>query len=127
MAFVSIAWAKRRRVCAAGIRNVFIRYGFVVSSKDLFGNESGSVNEVWSSVRVADLQIAQQLMARTEWQFRLVSADFLHDVGLSQLQYLRVVGKETHGMQRCERFRFGMIELLARRLCEKRKSISVNI
>lgn len=32
---VSMLWAKSKRVCAAGIRSVFMRYGLVVSNKDL--------------------------------------------------------------------------------------------
>lgn len=32
---VSIVWAKRSKVCAIGIRNVFIKYGFSVSRRVL--------------------------------------------------------------------------------------------
>lgn len=55
-------------------------------------------------------------MTRAKWQFRLISTNFCHYIGLSQLQYLWIIGEKSHWMQRCEWFRFSVIELLARRL-----------
>lgn len=114
---VSMLWAKSKRVCAAGIRSVFMRYGLVVSNKDLkysinYVNKPKKIQQLPHSWIACHSQIADQLMSWAQWQFRTIASKRFWNFGLCQLQYLWIVCKVSHRMERCKRFRLCVVELL---------------